>query len=206
MDKKLGPSPSIDSSASLNNCHLGRYTEVGARTKLLEVTMDDYSYVVNDADIAYTAIGKFCSIAAHTRINPGDHPMWRATQSHFTYRSSAYFDDADDDHDFFQWRRQQPVTIGHDVWIGHGVVVLAGRSIGTGAVVGAGAVVSKDVPPYAIAVGIPARIVRMRFPEAVAQSLQDLRWWDWSHERLRSALGDFRALGAEAFVEKYSQG
>ena len=77
--KTLSPQPLIDPSAELKDCTLGRYTEVGARTKLLEVEMSDYSYVVNDSDIAYCSIGKFCSIAAMTRINPGNHPMQRAS-------------------------------------------------------------------------------------------------------------------------------
>ena len=88
--------------------------------------MDDYSYVVNDSQITYTTIGKFCSIAAMTRINPGNHPMHRATQAHFTYRASAYFDGESDDSEFFAWRRAHHVHIGHDVWIGHGADRAAG--------------------------------------------------------------------------------
>lgn len=162
--KQLGETPLIDPTAQVRASTLGRYTEVGPRTKLLEVEMGDYSYVVNDSDVAYARIGKFCSIAAMTRLNPGNHPTWRASQSHFLYRASAYFPGEEDEADFFQWRRDQRLTMGHDVWIGHGAVVLAGRSIGTGAVVAAGAVVSKDVPPYAIVAGVPARIVKWRFP------------------------------------------
>ncbi|MET3354722.1 UNVERIFIED_ORG: phosphonate metabolism protein (transferase hexapeptide repeat family) [Xanthobacter viscosus] len=201
--KVLGETPLIDPTAQVKASTLGRYTEVGARTKLLEVEMGDYSYVVNDADIAYARIGKFCSIAAMTRLNPGNHPTWRASQAHFTYRASAYFPGEADETDFFQWRRDQRLTLGHDVWIGHGAVVLAGRSVGTGAVVAAGAVVSKDVPAYAIVAGVPARVVKERFPADIAARLQALGWWDWSHEQLRTALPDFRALPIEGFLEKY---
>ncbi|MBP2149652.1 chloramphenicol acetyltransferase [Xanthobacter flavus] len=201
--KQLGETPLIDPTAQVRASTLGRYTEVGPRTKLLEVEMGDYSYVVNDSDIAYARIGKFCSIAAMTRLNPGNHPTWRASQSHFLYRASAYFPGEEDETDFFQWRRDQQLTMGHDVWIGHGAVVLAGRSIGTGAVVAAGAVVSKDVPAYAIVAGVPARIVKWRFPEEIAARLQALGWWDWTHAQLRAALPDFRNLPIEAFLEKY---
>ncbi len=84
MTKTLSPAPLIHPTADVLDCALGAYTEVGARTALLEVTLADYSYVVNDSNIVYTTIGKFCSIAAMTRINPGNHPMQRASQSHFT--------------------------------------------------------------------------------------------------------------------------
>ncbi|WP_420102535.1 chloramphenicol acetyltransferase [Bosea sp. (in: a-proteobacteria)] len=201
--KKLGLEPVIDPTAQVRQATLGRYTEIGARTVFAESTLGDYSYVVNDSNVIYTTIGKFCSIAAMTRINPGNHPMDRASQSHFTYRASAYFEDAQDDAAFFDWRRAHAVTIGHDVWIGHGAIVLAGRSIGTGAVVAGGAIVTKDVAPYTIVAGNPARVIRRRFPEAVAARLMALAWWDWSHETLREALSDFQALPAEAFLERW---
>jgi phosphonate metabolism protein (transferase hexapeptide repeat family) len=199
----LSTTPLVHPSADLQNCKLGAYCEVGARTQLLEVELGDYSYVVNDSDVAYTRIGKFCSIAAMTRINPGNHPMQRASQSHFTYRASTYFAGAADDADFFAWRRAHAVTIGHDVWIGHGAIVLPGRAIGSGAVIAAGAVVTKDVAPYAIVAGNPARLIRPRFPAAIADRLQHLAWWDWSHERLHAALPDFQKLGIEDFLERH---
>jgi phosphonate metabolism protein (transferase hexapeptide repeat family) len=203
MAKKLGLEPLIDPTAQIRQATLGRYTEIGARTAFVESTMGDYSYVVNDSNIIYTTIGKFCSIAAHTRINPGNHPMQRASQSHFTYRASAYFDDAEDDADFFAWRRSTPVTIGHDVWIGHGAIILPGRSIGTGAVVAGGAIVTKDVAPYSIVAGNPARPIRPRFPREITERLLALAWWDWEHARLREALQDFRSLSVEAFLDRH---
>lgn len=203
MSKRLSVELTIDPTASVRGCSLGRYSEVGARTSLLEVAMADYSYIVNDGEVAYARIGKFCSIAAHVRINPGNHPMWRASQAHFTYRASAYWPEEEDEASFFDWRRAQPVTIGHDVWIGHGVVVLPGRTIGTGAVVGAGAVVTKDVGPYSVLVGNPARPVKRRFDERFVERLLALAWWDWDHERLRDALPDFRTLDVEAFLARH---
>jgi len=201
--KKLTTTPLIHPTADIRGGRLGAYTEVGARTQLLDVVLDDYSYIVNDGEVAYTTFGKFCSIAAMTRINPGNHPMDRATQSHFTYRSSTYFEGEQDEAEFFAWRRSFPVVIGHDVWVGHGAIVLPGRTVGTGAVIAAGAVVTKDVAPYAIVAGNPARVIRQRFPAAVAARLQRLAWWNWDHEQLRAALPDFRRLPVEGFLDKY---
>jgi phosphonate metabolism protein (transferase hexapeptide repeat family) len=203
VGKILSVAPTVDPTAKLHDTKLGAYTEVGARTILHEVAMDDYSYVVNDAQITYSTIGKFCSIAAMTRINPGNHPMRRASQAHFTYRASAYFATESDDAEFFEWRRQHHVHIGHDVWIGHGAIILPGRNIGTGAVVAAGAIVTKDVPAYAIVGGNPARMIKRRFPEHVTGRLAELAWWDWDHETLRRALPDFRKLAIEEFLAKY---
>jgi phosphonate metabolism protein (transferase hexapeptide repeat family) len=201
--KTLSTEPLIDATAKLQDASLGAYCEVGARTILLDVAMGDYSYVVNDAQITYTTIGKFCSIAAMTRVNPGNHPMHRATQAHFTYRASAYFPGESDEAEFFAWRKSHRVDIGHDVWIGHGAIVLPGRSVGTGAVIAAGAVVTKDVPAYTIFGGNPARPIKRRFPPEIADRLTDLAWWDWSHDALRTALPDFRKLDIESFLDKY---
>ena len=204
MTGELGVTPLIHESANVLRSALGRYTEIGPRTSVVETEVRDYSYIAGDSDVIYSSLGKFCSIAAHVRINPGNHPMDRASQSHFTYRASRYFPGEADEAAFFDWRRSHAVAVGHDVWIGHGAVILPGRSIGTGAVVAAGAIVTKDVAPYTIVAGNPARRIRDRFPQALADALQKLAWWDWPHERLHEALPDFRQLPVAAFVAKYA--
>ena len=200
--KQLSIHPTIDPTATVEKSHLGAWTEVGARSKVIETSMDDYSYVVNDSDIIYSAIGKFVNIAANVRINPGQHPMGRASQHHFQYRSAAY-DMGDDDAAFFDWRRSFPVTVGHDVWIGHGAIVKGGLGIGTGAVIGSGAMVTKDVPPYTVVAGVPATPLKQRFPQSVQDAMLRICWWDWSHDDLSDRMGDFRSLDAEAFCLKY---
>jgi hypothetical protein len=180
----------------------GPWTAVGARSRVVESSLDAYSYVVEDADIACTAIGRLCSIAAAVRLNPGNHPTWRATQHHLVYRAASYGLGADEA-DFFDWRRSHPVTIAHDVWIGHGAIVLPGRTVGTGAVVGAGAVVTRDVAPYTVVAGNPARPIRERFAPEIAERLLALAPWDWPHATLAQRLADLRALDATAFLERY---
>lgn len=201
---RAGSRPHIDPHASVHDCVLGLWTRIGGRTSLSEVVMGDYSYIVTDSSAAYSEIGKFCSIARDVRINPGNHPTWRAAQHHFSYRAVSYELGATDDEAFFEWRRADAVTIGHDVWIGHGATILAGVSVGTGAVVGAGAVVSKDVAPFTIVGGVPSHPIRERFPKAVQDGLLALGWWNWEHDRLAGALEDFRELDADAFVEKHA--
>jgi hypothetical protein len=92
-------------------------------------------------------------------------------------------------------------VIGNDVWIGHGVTIMPGVSIGTGAVIGAGAVVTKDVEPYQIVVGVPARPIRKRFSEEVITQLLDIAWWDWDRATLEARFDDFYDL--DAFIKKY---
>jgi hypothetical protein len=203
MAERLSETPTLDPTARVTACRLGRYTEVGARTRLTETELGEYSYISEDGEVIYTTMGKFTSIAARVRINPGNHPMERASQAHFTYRARAYWPEEADEAAFFDRRRASPVTIGHDVWIGHGVVILPGRQVGDGAVIGAGAIVTRDVAPYTIVVGNPARPVRARFPESIAERLRRLAWWDWDHERLRQALPDFRTLAIEDFLARH---
>src|SRR5215831_10366582 len=199
----LSEQPRVDASAHVRHSTLGAWTSVGARTTISETVFGDYSYVVNDASIIYAEIGKFCSIAAHTRINPGNHPMERVALHHFSYRSKGYKLADEDDEAFFDWRRSHAVTLGNDVWIGHGAVILPGVTIGTGAAIGAGAVVSRDVPRFAVAGGVPAKVIRYRFAEDVREELMQLAWWDWSREQLASSLMDFRHLSVEDFLAKY---
>jgi phosphonate metabolism protein (transferase hexapeptide repeat family) len=200
--KQLGIEPFIHPTAQIRDSRFGAWCEVGARTSVTATVFGDYSYVVNDSDIANSTLGRFCSIAAQVRINPGNHPLDRVALSHFTYRSSAY-GLGEDDAAIFDWRRASPVTLGHDVWVGHGAIILPGVTIGNGAAIGAGAVVTKDVPPFAIVTGVPGKVHRLRFAPNIVEALQRIAWWNWPHHRLGEAMADFRRLDAAGFCAKY---
>ena len=196
-------SPRVHPSAELRDCVLGRFTVVGVRCVLAECELGDYSYFSRGCEAIYTTVGKFTSIAANVRSNALGHPVDRVSQHNITYRPNEYFTGAKLDKGFRALRQAKQVVVGHDVWIGHGAIVMPGITIGHGAVIAAGAVVTKDVAPYAIVAGVPARFVKWRFAPETAARLMVLAWWDWDHDRLAKAIPDMQALSAEAFVEKY---
>lgn len=201
---KLSEAPLISPSARVTDCTIGRYTEIAERCRISETEIGDYSYIMEDGSVWCATIGKFANIASSVRINATNHPVWRPTLHHFTYRAQDYWPDAEMDQDFFSWRRDNRVTIGHDVWIGHGATILPGVSVGNGAVIGAGAVVSKDVAAYTIVGGVPAKLIRERFGAEIAARFEKLAWWDWDHGRLRDALDDFRTLEADVFLSRHN--
>ncbi|PJF48373.1 MAG: acetyltransferase [Candidatus Thermofonsia Clade 3 bacterium] len=201
--KHLCERPTIHPSSFVLDSRLGSWTDIGPNCSIIESVFDDYSYAADNVSIIYAQIGKFCSIASHVRINPGNHPMDRVTQHHCTYRRVEYGFAETDDEAFFDWRRAHRWVVGHDVWIGHAAVVMPGVSIGIGAVVGAGAVVTKDVGPYEVVVGVPARRIRKRFDDAVIERLMRIAWWDWDRPTLEARFDDLRDV--LAFLEKYSR-
>lgn len=204
MPKLFPDAPFVHEGAAIVNSTFGAYTEVGAGARIVNSTFEDYAYCDRLADIANTTVGRFSNIAALTRIGPTDHPYTHAAQHHFLYRSSYYWDDATDDPAFFAARAVRRTTLGADCWIGHGAIIKPEITIGIGAIVASGAVVTKDVGPFMMVAGCPATPLRARFAPQIIDRLLALAWWDWDHGRLRAALDDFRALPAEAFLEKYN--
>jgi len=200
---KLSSEPFLHPDVTLSNAVIGAYCEIGTGSRLRNVTLGDYSYCERLCDIANAQIGKFANIASMVRIGATDHPLDRASLHHFMYRASYYWEDAQDEAALFATRATRVTVIGHDTWLGHACMIKPGLTIGHGAVIGAGAMVTKDVAPYAIAAGNPARLIRMRQPADIAARLIALGWWNWDHDRLRAALEDFRSMSAEVFLSHY---
>ncbi len=203
MAKLSADTPFIHPDCEITDSTFGEFVEIGKGSRVSNSEFGDYSYCDRYADIANAQIGKFSNIAAFSRIGATDHPLHTASCHHFLYRSHDYWDDAARDEVWFELRRSRTAFIGHDTWIGAGAMIKPEVTLGHGAVVAAGAVVTKDVDPYTIVAGTPAKPMRLRQPPEIADRLMALAWWDWSHDALRGALEDFRSLEAKAFLEKY---
>lgn len=187
--KKLRLAAVIDSQV-----HATAKVESG--TSFVSSRMGRYSFCGYDCDISHCDIGSFTSIASGVVVGGARHPMEWASMSPVFYKGRDSVT-----RKFAEHPLPQPaaVVIGHDVWIGRSAIILPGVTVGNGAVVGAGAVVTRDVPPYAIAVGSPAKVVRYRFDAELIARLEYVRWWDCSDERLAMLGGD--VTDVEAFLQ-----
>lgn len=156
-----------------------------------------YQYPVNHDELV---IGKFCSIACGAKFlfNSANHRM----SSLSTYPFPLFFEewglerkDVTD-----AWDNKGDIVVGNDVWIGYEAVILAGVTIGDGAVIGARAVVTKNVPPYTIVGGVPAKAIRKRFPEETVEALLEMKWWDWPQEKIAANIGAIQTGNVERLV------
>lgn len=168
---------------------LGKHAYAVAPYYLHNVQLGDYSYFAKNAQVANTTIGKFCSIGPNFCCGIGIHPTNGISTHPFFYRGNV--------------AEYKPITIGNDVFIGANVTVLDGVTIGDGAVIGAGAVVSKDIPPYAIAVGCPIEIKKYRLSEKQITAMQRIQWWNWDENRLNDVREMFNNI--DAFIAKYDK-
>lgn len=168
---------------------IGKNAYAVAPYYLHNVQLGEYSYFAKNAQVANTTIGKFCSIGPNFCCGLGIHPTTGISTHPMFYRG-----------DIAEYKQ---VNIGNDVFIGANVTVLDGVTIGDGAVIGAGSVVSKDIPPYAIAVGCPIKIKRYRLIEKQIVAMERIQWWNWEDERLKDIRRMFNDI--DGFIEKYDK-
>lgn len=179
-------------SPNIYESRLGKNVAILERAILNQVCMGSFSYVSNDSMLINVEVGNFCSIGPHVQIGLAPHPSrifvstYPAFYSNYnegcplSFRENKIFDDS------------VPKTdLGNDVWIGSNVTIPGGIQIGTGAIVATGSVVVKDIPPYAVVGGSPAKIIRYRFSEEQIKLLLELEWWDWPIEKIRQHVDDF---------------
>ncbi len=175
-------------------------SKVEPGSSFIDSRMGRHSFCGYDCEIAATDIGHFCSIANYVAIGGGRHPIeWVGTSPVF-YEGR---DSVSKKFSAFPRSPQMRVLIGSDVWIGYRAIVAQGVTIGDGAVVGAGAVVTRDVPPYAIVAGSPARLIRYRFDEALREALLASQWWEKSDATIEQCAAYIR--DPEQFLKKLSQ-
>lgn len=150
-----------------------------------------YSYIGNDTDVESADIGQFCSISDHCRIGMGGHTLdYLSTCPMFTQKiNGCQTQWIDRDTHAVEEKR---VVVGNDVWVGSHVLINGGVTVGHGAVIGAGAVVVKDVPPYAIVGGVPARVIRYRFSPDIIEKLLELEWWNLDDNTLKENIEFFQ--------------
>lgn len=197
--RTVNPSCTI-MSTDLYDVRIGGNVAILNGVHLEHVSMGNFSYVSNYSRLVNVNVGNFCSIGPHVQIGLAPHPsrIFVSTYPAFysdynvgcplSFRKNKIFSDA------------VPETgIGNDVWIGANVIIPGGIQIGTGAIVATGAVVVKDVPPYAVVGGNPAKIIRYRFSEEQIKSLLESEWWDWPIEKIRQHADSFSDV--EKFLE-----
>lgn len=207
MRSRVYPRPHDGQTVYLKDVITGPNIEVGEYTIYNDFVRDPRDFEKNNVLYHYPVngdrlvIGRFCSIACGAKFmfTSGNHSM----QSLANYTFPIFFDEWGlDTKDICDaWDNKGDTVIGNDVWIGYEAVIMPGVKIGDGAVIGTRAVVTKDVPPYTIVSGVPAKPIRRRFDDATVEKLEALRWWDWDKDRLKRALpaiqaGDIAALAA----------
>ena len=197
-DSTVGRGGVVEADVELHHATLAEYVSVQARSLLTAVRIGRYSYVAREAYLNDVAAGSFSSIGPQALLGCGDHPADLPSTAPVFYSTrrqcGATFAPAD------HAIERRPITLGHDTWLGARTFVRDGVTIGDGAIVAAGAVVVADVPPYAIVGGVPARLIRYRFPADVIQRLLAVQWWQWAEPRLRAAQPWFAQPDIAAFL------
>ncbi|WP_299007652.1 CatB-related O-acetyltransferase [uncultured Shewanella sp.] len=175
----------INKKVELSKTKFLEGARLGTHSKVIGSSVGCYTSIGSRCNISNTTLGNFCSISWNVTINARNHELYRPTTSAFPYVKRMGFTDKDE-------LTHEKCRIGNDVWIGTGAVILSGVSIGDGAVVGAGSIVTKDVLPFEIVAGTPARVIKKRFNQKQILELLELNWWNWPIEKIRKNINFFQ--------------
>ncbi len=177
--------PAVSLIAKMDNeSRISRKARVYSGVLVCSSSIGDYSYVGRHSRVVHADIGKFCSIAGEVLLGMGTHTLDNlSTSPIFTETKNGTGHKWVDSTEVKPFRK---VKVGNDVWIGTRAMIMGGITIGDGAVIGAGSIVTKDVPPYAIVAGVPARVIRYRFQEDEISMVKAQPWWDMPEDFLRS--------------------
>lgn len=176
--------------SNATNCKFGLYNTIYNEVSLSNVSLGDFTYIAGNTNISRTTIGKFCSIGPDCKVGLGKHPSKDFVSTHpifFSTLRQAQVSFAD--RNYFE--EFADIKIGNDVWLGANIIVVDGVNIGDGAIVAAGSVVTKDIPPYAIIGGVPAKIIKYRFEQEEIKRLLEMRWWDMDIESIKDNFKKF---------------
>lgn len=182
----LGDNLFIGENSFIQNSSLENNVQINRSNMIVNSAIGAYSYTGMNTVIKHTSVGKFCSISWNVSASGGGHNYNAITPHPFTHLPSFGIVSAKTDIEI------KRITIGSDVWIGMNSCILQGITIGDGAVIGAGSVVTKDVPPYAIVAGNPARILRYRFDSEIIEKLLNFQWWDLPIEVIQKNISSFK--------------
>jgi|GEM_PF-770777 Acetyltransferase (isoleucine patch superfamily) len=201
---RIGPATladhcTLEPNVELFNAALADHVQLQRQVSATDVRIGRFTYVGRQAYLNLVTVGAFSSIGPAVLAGLGEHPSDLGSTSPALYSTRGQCGGSFAQAECFPERR--PIVIGNDVWLGARVFVRDGLTIGDGAIVAAGAVVTRDVPPYAIVGGTPARIIRFRFPEEIVARLLALAWWSWSDARLREAQPLLASRNIEAFLD-----
>ncbi|WP_299586166.1 CatB-related O-acetyltransferase [Mucilaginibacter sp.] len=173
----------------LINSQLGHYNILFQNAQVINSIIGSHSYIQKRSTVVNANIGKFCSMASDVSIGPGIHKLnGISTHPSFFLKNTPLIKKYSQEDAFIS---SKETVIGHDVWIGEKAIILDGVSIGTGAVIAAGAIVTKDVAPYAIVGGVPAKVLRMRFNSIEIDGILKSKWWDKDEEWLQQNYKSF---------------
>lgn len=183
LKKHKDKSLKIGLNCSVLNCNFGNKVFIGNKTVLINSEIGTHSYINSNTEIRNTKIGKYCSIASNVKIVLGYHPSNLISTHPAFYSNNKAFETFADKTYFEEYK---DVIIGNDVWIGNNVIIPGGISIGDGAIIASGAIVTKDVEPYSVVGGIPAKLIKYRFNKGQIELLLKTKWWDKSDEWLKN--------------------